>query len=134
MEEEKKWEYANHGGNPTTNESKKYAIFIGRYQPYHQGHISLIMQKINKGIPALIMVRDIEPDAKNPFTTEQTVNMIKKFQQFGSDVKYEMSKVSWPDWNDLKGSSYVVLIFSLILTLYLFFVDLLLSKSISTIM
>ena len=59
--------------------------------------------------------------------------MIKKFQQFGSDVKYEMSKVSWPDWNDLKGSSYVVLVFSLILTLYLFFVDLLLSKSISTI-
>ena len=55
--------------------------------------------------------------------------MIKKFQQFGSDVKYEMSKVSWPDWNDLKGSSYVVLIFSLILTLYLFFVDFVLSKS-----
>ena len=60
--------------------------------------------------------------------------MIRKFQQFGSDVKYEMSKVSWPDWNDLKGSSYVVLVFSLILTLYLFLVDLLLSKSISTIM
>ena len=60
--------------------------------------------------------------------------MIKKFQQFGSDVKYEMSKVSWPDWDGLKGSTYVVLIFSLILTLYLFVVDLFLSKSISTIM
>ena len=72
-----KWEFKNHGGNPTTNESKKYAIFVGRFQPYHQGHISLIMQKINEGIPALIMVRDIEPDAKNPFTTEQTVDMIK---------------------------------------------------------
>jgi len=60
--------------------------------------------------------------------------MIKKIQQFGSDVKYEMSKVSWPNWNDLKGSSYVVLIFSLILTMYLFLVDLILSKSISTVM
>jgi len=60
--------------------------------------------------------------------------MIKKFQQFGSDVKYEMSKVSWPDWNDLRGSTYVVLIFSLILTIYLFVVDIFLSKSISTIM
>ena len=60
--------------------------------------------------------------------------MIKKFQQFSSDVKYEMGKVSWPDWNDLKGSSYVVLVFSLILTLYLFLVDFLLSKSISIIM
>ena len=60
--------------------------------------------------------------------------MIKKFQQFGSDVKYEMSKVSWPDWDGLKGSTYVVLVFSLILTLYLFFVDFFLTKSISVIM
>ena len=60
--------------------------------------------------------------------------MIKKFQQFGTDVKYEMSKVSWPDWDSLKSSTYVVLVLSLILTAYLFVVDLLLSKSISTIM
>ena len=60
--------------------------------------------------------------------------MIKKFQQFGSDVKYEMSKGSWPDWDSLKGSTYVVLVLSFILTLFLFIVDLFLSKSISTIM
>ena len=60
--------------------------------------------------------------------------MIKKFQQFGSDVRYEMGKVSWPDWNDLKGSSYVVVVFSVLLTLYLFLVDFILSKSISAIM
>jgi preprotein translocase subunit SecE len=60
--------------------------------------------------------------------------MIKKVQQFGLDVKYEMSKVSWPDWDSLKGSTYVVLILSLILTVFLFIVDLFLSKSISTIM
>ena len=62
------------------------------------------------------------------------VRMIKKIQQFSSDVKFEMSKVSWPDWNDLKGSTYVVLILSLILTFYLFIVDLILSKSISVVM
>ena len=84
----KDWDVKNHGGNPTTNESKKYAIFVGRFQPYHQGHISLIMQKIKKGIPALIMVRDIAPDEKNPFTTEQTVEMIKKYHAAkGHDVK-----------------------------------------------
>jgi preprotein translocase subunit SecE len=60
--------------------------------------------------------------------------MIKKFQQFGSDVRYEMSKVSWPDWDSLRGSTYVVLVLSFILTLFLFIVDLFLSKSISTIM
>ena len=60
--------------------------------------------------------------------------MIKKFQQFGSDVKYEMGKVSWPDWDSLRGSTYVVLVLSFILTLFLFIVDLFLSKSISSIM
>ena len=83
-----KWESKNYGGNPTTNQSKKYVIFVGRFQPYHQGHISLIMQKINEGIPALIMVRDIEPDDKNPFTTQQTVNMIEKYHKsHGQDVQ-----------------------------------------------
>ena len=59
--------------------------------------------------------------------------MIKKVQQFGIDVKYEMSKVSWPDWDSLRGSTYVVLILSFILTLFLFIVDLFLSKSVSAI-
>tara|TARA_X000000368_G_C22382439_1_gene429643 strand:+ start:68 stop:250 length:183 start_codon:yes stop_codon:yes gene_type:complete len=60
--------------------------------------------------------------------------MIKKIQKFGLDVRYEMSKVSWPDWDGLRGSSYVVLVLSLILTLFLFIVDLFLSKSVSAIM
>jgi cytidyltransferase-like protein len=82
------WEKKNHGGYPTNNESKKYAVFIGRYQPYHFGHIELIQQKLNEGIPALIMIRDIEPDEKNPFTTEQTVSMIEKYHKSkGDDVK-----------------------------------------------
>ena len=82
------WEKKNHGGYPTNNESKKYAVFVGRYQPYHFGHIELIQQKLNEGIPALIMVRDIEPDEKNPFTTEQTVSMIEKYHKSkGDDVK-----------------------------------------------
>ena len=56
------WSKVNHGGEPTKNPDKKLAIFIGRYQPYHWGHIELINQKLKEGIGALIMVRDIEPD------------------------------------------------------------------------
>ena len=82
------WEKKNHGGSPTNNESKKYAIFVGRFQPYHFGHIELIQQKLNEGTPALIMIRDIDPDEKNPFTTEQTVSMIEKYHKSkGDDVK-----------------------------------------------
>ena len=82
------WNKKNHGGEPTKNSDKKYAIFVGRYQPYHYGHIQLIKQKLELGIPALIMVRDIDPDDRNPFTTEQTVKMIKKYHETrGDDVK-----------------------------------------------
>jgi len=109
------WASQNHGGQPTTNESKKYAIFVGRYQPYHQGHTSLIMQKINQGIPALIMVRDIAPDERNPFTTEQAVAMIEKFHaahdhdvkvmiipdiesvNYGRGVGYEINEFTPPE-------------------------------------
>jgi cytidyltransferase-like protein len=81
------WEKKNHGGNPTSNRDKKYAIFIGRFQPYHYGHINLIQQKLDEGVPALIMVRDIMPDEKNPFTTKQTIKMIRDYHSSkGDDV------------------------------------------------
>ena len=38
------WIKKIHGGEPTSNRSYKRAIFIGRYQPYHWGHIELIQQ------------------------------------------------------------------------------------------
>ena len=109
------WNKVNHGGEPTKNPDKKYAIFVGRYQPYHSGHIELIQQKLNEGIPALIMVRDIEPDEKNPFTTQQTVDMIEKYHvskgddvkvmiipdiesvNFGRGVGYEINEFTPPD-------------------------------------
>lgn len=109
------WPKQNHGGQPTNNPDKKRAIFIGRYQPYHFGHIELIQQKLNDGVGALIMVRDIEPDEKNPFTTQQTVDMIKKYHSskgddveviiisdiesvnYGRGVGYEINEFTPPD-------------------------------------
>ena len=115
------WTVKNHGGLPTSNTDKKYAIFIGRFQPYHLGHIEMVQQKLNEGVPALIMVRDIEPDEKNPFTTEQTVSMIKKYHEsknddvkviiipdiesvnFGRGVGYEINEFTPP--KDIGGIS-----------------------------
>jgi len=57
--------------------NNKRAMFVGRWQPLHNGHKWLIGQKLNQGIPVLICVRDIPPDEKNPFTTEQTIDMLE---------------------------------------------------------
>ncbi len=58
--------------------STKRAMFIGRWQPLHSGHMWLINQKLAEGAPVLIAVRDIPPDEKNPFTTSQTIEMLQK--------------------------------------------------------
>ncbi len=49
-------------------------------------------------------------------------------RQFVADVNFEMSKVSWPNWDELRGSTYVVLYLSLIMIVFLFFIDFFLSK------
>tara|TARA_B100001094_G_C17432004_1_gene439630 strand:- start:284 stop:466 length:183 start_codon:yes stop_codon:yes gene_type:complete len=54
--------------------------------------------------------------------------MVKKIQNFVNDVRFEMSKVSWPTWEELKSSTYVVLTLSFILILFLFVVDFILAK------
>lgn len=107
------WTKVNHGGQSTANHDKKRAVFIGRFQPYHQGHTSLIQQKIDEQIPVLIMVRDIYPDEKNPFTTKQTVSMIEKHHwnddvevmviqdiesvNYGRGVGYEINEFAPPE-------------------------------------
>ena len=57
--------------------SKRRAMFVGRWQPLHNGHKWLIGQKLEVGTPVLICVRDIPPDEKNPFTTEETIDMLE---------------------------------------------------------
>jgi len=54
--------------------------------------------------------------------------MVKKIQIFFKDVRFELSKVSWPSWEELKSSTYVVLTLSFILILFLFVVDFILAK------
>ena len=54
--------------------------------------------------------------------------MVKKINQFLGDVKSEMDKVSWPTWDELRSSTYVVLTLSLMLIVFLFVIDFVLAK------
>jgi preprotein translocase subunit SecE len=48
---------------------------------------------------------------------------MNKIKKFFSDVKFEMKKVSWPSWEELKGSTFVVISFTIIVSIFLFFID-----------
>ena len=60
------------------NHGKQYSMFIGRWQPWHAGHKWLIDQRLEQGKNVLILIRDIVPDEKNPFTAQEVENNIKK--------------------------------------------------------
>lgn len=60
-------------------ENKKYAIFVGRYQPLHEGHKYLFRKKIEEGVPVFVWVRHTPKDEKNPFNQQQVL------EQFMSD-------------------------------------------------
>ncbi|MCK5330091.1 MAG: preprotein translocase subunit SecE [Candidatus Marinimicrobia bacterium] len=54
--------------------------------------------------------------------------MLKKIQQFLLDVQFELKKVSWPTWEELRGSTFIVLSLSVLLGVFLFVVDIVLSR------
>lgn len=60
--------------------------------------------------------------------------MIEKIQAFIQEVIFEFKKVSWPSWEELKGSTIVVLALTAFFCVFLFVADLILSRLMSLIM
>ena len=53
-----------------------YAMFIGRWQPWHEGHRWLIDQQLNQGKKVLLCVRDVKQDEKKPLSAWQIMMML----------------------------------------------------------
>ena len=56
----------------------KYSLFIGRWQPWHDGHRWLIDQRLNEGKNVCIAIRDMPPDESNIFTPQEVKENIEK--------------------------------------------------------
>ena len=54
------------------------SLFIGRYQPFHDGHKKLIQTVIDEGKNVIVAVRDTPTDKDNPYTAEHRVAMIRE--------------------------------------------------------
>lgn len=57
----------------SSSTEKKYSVFFGRWQPWHNGHRWLIDQRLNEGKNVWIAIRDVKPDEKNPFTAHEVL-------------------------------------------------------------
>lgn len=61
------------------------------------------------------------------------MNIYKKCVNYLSEVKTELSKVSWSTKQELIGSTYVVIVITGIMTFFIGTIDILLSKVLSVV-
>ncbi len=91
---------------------KKYALFIGRWQPFHRGHQYIIDKALEEEKNVAIAVRDTELSEKNPYTVEQRIEMIQRVYgnrvhvfpivdiesvNIGRNVGYEVNRIEVPE-------------------------------------
>lgn len=56
------------------------------------------------------------------------MKLLEKPTNFISEVSQEMSKVSWPSYEELRDSTIIVIVLSVLLAIFIFFSDSLLSN------
>ncbi len=80
------WEKKLHVKSSLSKKDNQWSLFIGRWQPLHEGHKQLFRQVINEGGRVCVAIRDVEVDEKNPFTSNQIMSNIgeqmKESKQF----------------------------------------------------
>lgn len=71
-----------------TKEKQLASLFVGRWQPFHKGHKSLIETVLKKRKPVVVAIRDTEISNQNPFSATERWTMIQKaFKKYGELVK-----------------------------------------------
>lgn len=64
------------------------SLFVGRWQPFHDGHKKLIETVLQKDKPVVVAIRDTEISHKNPYSTNERWAMIHRaLREYGELVK-----------------------------------------------
>lgn len=73
------WDKKIHVGSSLPSKDGQFAMFVGRWQPLHNGHQELFKRAMDEGKNVLICIRDIQPDEKNPYSADQVRENISDF-------------------------------------------------------
>ena len=85
------WDKKIHVKSSMERKDSQWSLFIGRWQPLHEGHKQLFRQVINEGGRVCIAIRDVEVDEKNPFTSNQI--MLNISEQMKEEMESRKLKV-----------------------------------------
>lgn len=75
-----------------TNSDKKYCLYIGRWQPWHDGHQWLIDQSLKEGKNVCLAIRDVETDEQNWWDAASIKASL--IERFHNEVKEGKIKVT----------------------------------------
>lgn len=73
------WETKVHVQSSMVSKDSQYELFIGRWQPLHDGHKALFQQVLNRGDKLCIAIREGEVNEKNPFSATEVMANISEF-------------------------------------------------------
>lgn len=79
------WEKKVHVKSSLSRKDSQWSLFIGRWQPLHEGHKQLFRQVINEGGKVCVAIRDVEVDEKNPFSPHDI--MLNIFEHMKEEVQ-----------------------------------------------
>ncbi len=75
----------------------KRALFVGRWTPFHNGHLEIMKEKIEKKIPLLILIRDTPYDLYSVVVRKEMIE--RTLTEMGVDAKVEIiediESVNW---------------------------------------
>jgi FAD synthase len=86
------WAKKIHVGSSLESKPNQYALFIGRWQPLHEGHKKLFQQTLDEGKNIWIAVRDVEKTDNNPLDHQEVLKNIEK--EYSDLIKKNIVKVS----------------------------------------
>lgn len=75
------WDKKIHVQSSLQRREGQFSLFIGRWQPLHEGHKKLFQQVLDEGNNVCIAIRDVKPDEKNPFSAEEVFSNICKYYE-----------------------------------------------------
>jgi cytidyltransferase-like protein len=75
------WDKKIHVQSSLQRRDGQFSLFIGRWQPLHEGHKKLFQQVLDEGNNVCIAIRDIKPDEKNPFSADEVFSNICKYYE-----------------------------------------------------
>lgn len=78
------WVKKIHVKSSMTPKEGQFAMFVGRWQPLHDGHILMFRKVLDENKNILICIREVQIDENNPFDSESIKNNI--LEVFSNEV------------------------------------------------